>query len=144
MQRRAVLVIGIVALVGVISTVTILLTFGDHPERRPAPPGNAQASDVAAALRRLSTDPASLVADGAEGELGGRARQAVPVGSAIVVHERSWTPDGAGGGLMTVTVTPPGRARQTYAAVMVHQDNGWKVLATIPVTAAVRPSASPS
>lgn len=98
-----------------------------------APPG--QARRVAAALRKLSTDPQSLVASGARVQVDGRARQAVPAGSAVVPDVRSWAPDGMGGGTMLVTVTAPGQAPVRYYAVMVMEGGQWKVLATVRMAA---------
>ena len=45
--------------------------------------------------------------------------------------ERSWAPDGAGGGSMLVTIRRPGGASTTYDAVMVQENGLWKVLATL-------------
>src|SRR6266566_3387528 len=96
---------------------------------------SAQARHVAAALRRLATDPQSLVASGARTQVDGRARQAVPAGSVVVPDARSWAPDGLGGGTMLVTITAPGQAPVRYYAVMVREAGHWKVLATIRVPA---------
>src|SRR5215831_761675 len=93
-----------------------------------APPG--QADQVAAALRKLSSDPQSLVASETRSQVNGHARQAVPPGSTVVPDARSWAPDGLGGGTMLVTITAPGHAPVSYYAVMVKEANQWKVLAT--------------
>lgn len=95
-----------------------------------------QAHQVASALSRLVSDPQSLVAGGAAAQLGSRARQAVPAGSKVTVNEASWAPDGAGGGVITLTLTAPGQAARTYVAVMVAEAGGWKVLETVPLEAA--------
>jgi hypothetical protein len=93
-----------------------------------------QAHQVAQALASLATDPQSLVASGAAGQVNGRARQAVPAGSTVAADERSWAPDGLGGGTMVVTVTAPRKPPVAYAAVMVSEGGRWKVLATFPLT----------
>jgi hypothetical protein len=113
------------------------------PARNSAPRG--QAGQVAAALRKLSSDPQLLVASGAQSQVHGRARRAVPPGSMVVPDARSWAPDGLGGGTMLVTITAPGRAPNSYYAVMVREASQWKVLATIRLPAPVpAPSGSPS
>lgn len=88
---------------------------------------------MAVALSRLATDPRSMVAAAAGTQFGSRARQAVPADSKVTVDEGSWAPDGAGGGVITVTVTPPGQGPRSYAAVMVNEAGTWKVLATVPL-----------
>lgn len=92
----------------------------------------AQAREVRTALRRLESDPASLVASASKETVGDRARQAVPAGSKVTPRSRTWSPDGLGGGTMTVRVAPPGKPAVSYTAVMVREAGGWKVLATIP------------
>jgi hypothetical protein len=103
--------------------------------------GNADADQVANALRKLPDDPQALVATQAQGQVAGRARQAIPPGTRVMPDERSWAPDGVGGGTMLVTVTVPGHAPVTYDAIMVSEGGRWKVLATIPVGAS-RPAAA--
>ena len=93
------------------------------------------AGRVADALRKLPDDPQALVAAGAQGQVAGRARQAIPPGTKVAPDEKSWAPDGVGGGTMLVTVTVPGHAPVTYDAIMVSQGGQWKVLATIRVSA---------
>ena len=107
-----------------------------------APPPVGPAHEAASALGRLATDPESLVAAG--GSAKGQASRGVPSDSKVVVDEKSWLPDGVGGGVMTVTVTPPGLATVTYAAVMVHENGVWKVAATLPLTATATASGSAS
>lgn len=96
-------------------------------------PKPTQAEEVVAALAKLASDPASLVASGAGPEALAGARVAVPAGSKVDVAKTSWASDGVGGGTVMVTVSPPRGAPVTYAAVMVHESNGWKVLATMPL-----------
>jgi hypothetical protein len=110
--------------------------------------GPGDGKRVADALRTLPDDPQALVAAGARGQVAGRARQAIPPGTRVTPDEKSWAPDGVGGGTMLVTVTVPGHAPVAYDAVMVSQGGQWKVLATIPVggsrSAVAVPSASAS
>lgn len=98
--------------------------------KRPA----SKAHDVATALSALVTDPASLVAAQAGLDVKAHAADAVPKGSTVTADEKSWEPDGLGGGVMTVTVIAPGKSPATYAVVMVEEGSQWKVLATVPVT----------
>jgi hypothetical protein len=70
-------------------------------------PKGTQAHEAVVALAKLASDPASLVATGAGPQALAGARTAVPVGSRVVVSEGSFAPDGAGGGTVMVTVTPP-------------------------------------
>jgi hypothetical protein len=73
----------------------------------------------------------SLVAQASRGRIAGSAGQAVPAGSTVTPLPQTWSPDGTGGGTMSVTLAVPGRAPVTYAAIMVHESGGWKVMATI-------------
>jgi len=106
--------------------------------------GAADADQVADALRKLPGDPQELVASGAQGQVAGRARQAIPPGTTVTPYEKSWAPDGVGGGTMLVTVAVPGRAPVTYDAIMVSEGGRWKVLATVPVAASPPAGAVPS
>lgn len=100
----------------------------------PAPPHDSQAHEVAAALSALRTDPASLVAAQAGSDVKAQAGEAIPKGSKVTADEKSWAPDGIGGGVMKVAVSPPGQPPITYAVIMVKEGSQWKVLATAPVT----------
>ena len=101
-----------------------------------ASPGPADAAEAAEALRALATDPASLVAPGAQEDVAGRAAQAVPEGTRVEPRPETWQSDGYGGGVLQVTLTPPGQPATSYLAVMVQEDGQWKVLATVPQEAA--------
>jgi hypothetical protein len=94
----------------------------------------AQAREVRSTLRRLEDDPDGLVASSSRATVGDRARQAVPRGSKVTPSQRSWSPDGNGGGTMKVKVAPPGARPVTYVAVMLREAGGWKVAATLPVS----------
>jgi hypothetical protein len=113
-----------------------------------APSSAASAGDaqrVADALRKLQDDPQALVASQAQGQVAGRARQVIPPRTTVTPDEKSWAPDGVGGGTMLVTVTVPGHAPVTYDAIMVNQGGGqWKVLATVPVAASPSAAGVPS
>jgi hypothetical protein len=60
----------------------------------------------------------------------------------VTPHPESWQPDGVGGGIMTVRVTQPGAAPRTFAVIVVHESDGWKVAATMAVTDSPAPSRS--
>lgn len=143
-----------VAIAAVIATIaggaTALLIQGRGSARVVVPVGipsipvpaasGTDAHRVADALRKLPDDPQALLASAAKGQVADRARQAIPPGATVTPVEKSWAPDGVGGGTMLVTVAVPGHAPVTYDAIMVSEGGEWKVLATIPVAAS--PSAS--
>jgi hypothetical protein len=105
------------------------------PSRAPvSKASSAEARSAAAALRNLSTNPTSLEASSVRSRVAGRENQAVPRGAIVVPNEKSWMPDGHGGGVMTVTVSRPGTIPINYAAVLVRDHGAWKVLATVPVS----------
>jgi len=108
-------------------------TKGTHKAKQKPTPKPTQAEEVVAALAKLVSDPASLVASGAGPEALAGARVAVPAGSKVDVAKPSWASDGVGGGTVLVTVSSPQNPPVTYAAVMVHESDGWKVLATVPL-----------
>lgn len=130
------IVAGVVAVVVLGAGVTLAATSGGGDGRENSAsglPGVEEAAAVAAALGELASKPDSLVAADVRSAVGPRARQAVPAGSTVSANPDSWQPDGLGGGTMTVTVTSPGQAAVTYSAVMVKQEDGWKVLGTVPM-----------
>ncbi|MDG5808735.1 hypothetical protein P9869_40120 [Streptomyces ossamyceticus] len=112
--------------------------------RAPVTDSHEQAQQVAAALEKLATNPSSLVAAGAQAEVKGRAAQGVPKGSKVTPEPATWAPDGAGGGVMAVTVAAPGRPTVSYAAVMVNENGAWKVLATMKLPDARPTTATPA
>lgn len=61
---------------------------------------------------------------------------AIPPGTEVEADPRSWQPSEAGGGVITVTLTFPDGSHGAVAAVMVEQEDGWKVLQTIPLEVA--------
>lgn len=139
-RSRGWLIGAIIATLCVTVVIVVLLVPHGHQagsagEPRPTSSGKAdsaaaQAQQVANALKKLTTNPASLVAAGAQADVGGRAAQALPAGSKVTPDPKSWEPDGLGGGVMTVSVTSPGSPPVDYAAVMVNEGGAWKVLAT--------------
>jgi hypothetical protein len=138
MSRRAWHSVVAAGVIGIVAAATaIILSLNHRSVRHPAHARTAtaaatQASQVAAALRKLGSAPQTLVADEAKPQLGSHVRQAIPPGSTTRADEKSWAPDGVGGGTILVKVTGPNGAAVTYAAVMVYEHHGWKVLATIP------------
>jgi hypothetical protein len=151
-RSRAALLLACAFVIAVVAGAGIALIVPGHrsagaaaPAAVPsfAPSAAASTEDgqrVADTLRKLPGDPQALVASEAQGQVAGRARQAIPSGTTVTPDEKSWAPDGVGGGAMLVTVTVPGHAPVTYDAIMVSQGGQWKVLATIPVAAS--PSAA--
>jgi hypothetical protein len=149
-MARARILIPAVAGVVVVAVVLVgALTLPHH--RRPKTTGLSatataptQAHQVAQALASLATNPQSLVASGAARQVDRHARRAVPAGSKVAVDEKSWSPDGLGGGAILVTVTAPGEPPRAYAAVMVLERGQWKVLATFaPATGPATATSSP-
>lgn len=135
--RRLLRMAGITLAVGVVVGGALLfISNRQGPAADPATAVSAQTPgrQVAQALASLATDPQAFVAAGAARQVDGRARQAVPAGSRVVVDERSWAPDGVGGGTIKVTVTAPGKPPVSYATVVVSEDGRWKVLATFPLS----------
>lgn len=126
---------GLLVLVLVIGGALLLRegTGPDAPAAAPVPAASPEvADDVAAALEHLADDPGSLVAAGARERVGSGAVRAVPPGTQVAADPSSWRPDGFGGGVMEVTLSPPDGAPTSYLAVVVQEDGAWKVLATVP------------
>lgn len=96
----------------------------------------SEAHAVAAALIALPNNPQRLVAADAEATVAGQARRAIPAGTTVAPDEKSWRPDGVGGGTMLLGVQLRGQLAVTYLAVMVREAGNWKILATMPVPAA--------
>lgn len=100
----------------------------------PTPKEEQQAREVKAALVRLPDDPAALLSADTADQTAASARAAVPEGTTVTVDERTWAPDGLGGGAVRVTLRSPSGQQTPYVAVMVQEDGKWKVLSTVPVT----------
>ena len=141
-RRRVLLIGGSAVLVVAVSAVVAWLLL--RPE--PAAGGNRadDAAGAAAALRDLAVDPESLVAAQAGPEAAAAARSGVPEGTEVTPDPGTWQPDGVGGGVMEVRLDPPDEDPVTYLAVMVREEAGWKVLATLPVESAPAAGTSPA
>lgn len=100
---------------------------------RKARPAAEAAAEVAAALSRLADNPDSLIAADVRSAIGTQARAAVPAGTTVTPNVATWQPDGLGGGTMTVTLVGGGQPTVVYSAVMIEEDDGWKVVGTIPL-----------
>ena len=129
-SKRLVLAGAGLALLAFIGVMAWLLL---RPDGASDDDGADHAAEVAAALDRLAADPEALVAAQAGPEAAAAARTAVPEGTEVTPDPTTWQPDGAGGGLMEVRLDPPDGDAVTYLAVVVEEDDGWKVLATMPV-----------
>ena len=146
-RRVVVLVLDIVLVAGVLGYVVWQSSRSDAtPEATPEATAARQEATTSAGKRKqaravrrtlltLERDPDALIAEASRDKVGNRARQAVPKGSEVDPVQRTWNPDGTGGGTMTVKITPPGKSTVSYTTVMVREPDGWKVLATIPARA---------
>src|SRR6266576_3269097 len=115
-RSRAALWLACACVIALIAGVGIALFIGGRGSAGAAAPASAQslsasaaaramdAKRVADALRRLPDDPQALVASEAEGQVADRARRAIPRGTTVAPDEKSWAPDGVGGGTMVVSV----------------------------------------
>ncbi|MGQ0625246.1 MAG: hypothetical protein ACT4PP_11445 [Sporichthyaceae bacterium] len=132
-QRIAAGVTAAVILVGGVS----VFAFGggdDGPAKsKKSRPAAEAAAEVAAALSRLAQDPESLVATDVRSAIGTQARAGVPAGTTVTPNPATWQPDGLGGGTMTVTLSGGGQPTVVYSAVMIEEEDGWKVVGTIPL-----------
>lgn len=133
-----------------VCVTTTILCAGCTPTPTPTPTPSTSVSAqpvgdgerVAEALTGLATDPASLLASGAE-LTPKQAREAFPQGTTVAPDAASWLPDGTGsGGVIQVLVTRQGRSPVMYLAIMVSESGQWRVLATAPITAQPSPKAT--
>ena len=132
-KRRLYVVIAASAVLACIGVGTFAALRSDKPHASLPAASTGDAQGAAAALSKLVASPSTLVASSSRLRVDGHARQGVPLGSKVTTNVASWMPDGLGGGVMQVTITAPGQASVTYAAIMVHEPDGWKVLETIPI-----------
>ena len=142
MRRMSAVVLSACIVILAAGSIAFLLWRSDKGTNDAAPlrrPAAAAGPEVAEALRRLAGDPQSLVAAPAKQMVDGRARTAVPFGTVVEPHARSWQPDSSGGGSMLVTLHQPGGPALDYLAVVVHEPSGWKVLGTLPVNGEAPP-----
>lgn len=113
---------------------TAAQTTAAQTRSSPTSEDEQQARQVKEALVRLPDDPAALLPAEGSGQTAASARAAVPEGTTVAVDERTWAPDGLGGGVVQVTLRTPDGERTPYVAVMVQEQGEWKVLSTVPVT----------
>lgn len=133
---------GALAVVIIVVVLVVVLGGGSGGSGGKQAPGSPQAENaapsVAAALNALAANPQALMASSVSGLAGTRARVAVPAGTRVSPHPKSWQPNGNNNGTMLVDLTLPNGPTVTYLAVMVKEASGWKVLGTVPVPAAPR------
>lgn len=81
----------------------------------------------------LTADPVTVMSAEAEfTEV--EAREGLPRGSEVEVHQDSWSPIGAGrSGVVVITATQPSGLEGTFAAVVQLEDRDWKILSTYAV-----------
>ena len=136
MKNKSVYIAVVSAVVVAVVAGAVWVVLGQRPAEPieatvVAPPG--QGMDVAVALELLESEPQQLVPVELEDDLDGQLAVALPPGSTVEADPESWAPDGIGGGVMTVTLMVPGEPPADYAAVMVGEPDGWKVLSTAPI-----------
>lgn len=123
---------GIALLVLVAAVLAIIWWFFFSPGPAESDIDSIESGPRAAqALEALETDPQSLLPH----ELAGRVdfNEAIPPGTKVEADPASWRPSDAGGGVITVSLTFSDGTTATVAALMVEEDDGWKVLQTIPL-----------
>lgn len=143
-MRRRVVVLSTVTVLSCVAAVLagVLVLTGSsasHPLSSAPQDQSARARqgrEVATALRRLAIHPQAVVAAEARRRVSGHMQQALPTGSTVTPDEKSWAPDGIGGGTMFVSIRTPQGETTKYAAVMVYEHKSWRVLATLPVDGA--------
>ncbi|MBA8988847.1 hypothetical protein FHW23_000079 [Curtobacterium pusillum] len=91
-----------------------------------------EAADATKALRKLTTDPKSLVPDDQKRTV--TIADAVPKGSIIHVSQKSWAPASKSSGTLVATLSSPGLDDATYLVSMMKEDGKWVVVGTLPVT----------
>lgn len=126
--------VGIAALVFVGAVAALIWWFVATSSASAEPDTAASAGDgprAAAALEALETNPESLLPE----ELAGTVDfdEAIPPGAKVEADPDSWEPSTAGGGVITMTLTFEDGSTADVAAVMVEEEDGWKVLQTIPL-----------
>lgn len=136
MRRPALLVTALVVAVALVgAAVWWALTRTDDVSTSPEDSVTSSAADGPDVIRALSTladDPAALVPNSLRGRIQGDPATAIPAGSRVDTREDSWAPDGIGGGVIEVSITPPSGPTTRYLAVMVKEEGSWKVLSTVP------------
>ncbi|WP_416416214.1 hypothetical protein [Paenarthrobacter aromaticivorans] len=95
-------------------------------------PSNEQEADaqaVAQALSRLTENPSDGISERTKQSF--NPELALPAGSELAPEVSTWAPDGIGGGTINVVMSVPGQADSRYVAVMVKEDDAWKLLGTL-------------
>lgn len=82
-------------------------------------------------LAALPRNPRTAVPSSSS--LGPDVRRAIPADATVRAFPDSWQPDGFGGGVITAKMTVPGSKPTVYAVIVLHERDGWKVAATLPV-----------
>lgn len=90
-----------------------------------------EAADATNALRKLTSDPRSLVPTGQEGSV--TIADAVPKGSKIQVSQKSWAAASKSSGTLVATLSSPGLADTTYLVSMMKEGGRWVVIGTFAV-----------
>ncbi len=142
MGKRWILLIVVAAtILVVVGALTVWVLTSKAPSGAPPvspPAGTPQDGDAeraAAALQKLTTDPAALLPDALDGELDGDVSDAIPEGTTLIAEPDRWRPSAAGGGVMEVTLKYPDGNTETLDVVMIEDDGRWKVLQTLPAGA---------
>ncbi|OZC49074.1 hypothetical protein CH289_18005 [Rhodococcus sp. RS1C4] len=91
-----------------------------------------QADGVVAAIESIAEDPSAMVADQVRADL---LEDPSSLSNSATYDARrdSWVSDGIGGGVIEVTVTESDGTSADYLAVMVKEDDAWKVLSTVAI-----------
>ena len=108
---------------------------GESPKLPSMQSPSASLSDaeaVAGVLAALVSDPAAGAAAATRSTVAPEV--ALPPGSKLSPDQTTWAPDGIGGGTMDVVLSAPGLPDQQFVAVMVKEDDGWRVLGTLDKT----------
>lgn len=143
MNPKAVMTVMILAtLVAVSGWILLSRSDGDgnHANTKPSQSmatdrdKSADESEVIDTVKKLSIVPESVLSKDALKRLNGEITKAIPKGTKFDAVPGSWSPDGAGGGMITVDATFPGETPVAYLVVLVRENREWKVLATMPVS----------
>lgn len=153
MHRRIALplIAGLLVLAGAITAVAVTDPWGlrstsepkaatTSPQPEPTSPASKDAEEVAAALAKLATDPASVASKDMKAKID--PKLAIPPGSTVEPKPHTWAPDGLGGGTMTVSLAVPGEAPEKYLALMDKEPDGWKISMTILLNDTPTPTAA--
>jgi len=111
-------------------------SFGSKasPSGASATPDLTQGRSAAAALQKLTTDPAVLLPPDQKTSVD--TAVAVPPGSTIDVNPATWAPANATSGIIEMTLRSPGLPDADFLVTMHEVDGHWFVVGTLPVGAA--------